>query len=107
LNFALIPSFGYLGASWATVVTEVVLFIAGWVLTARHVARVPVVRLTWRAALAGLVMGAVVYPLRDLGGPAIAIPVIAGAVTYAIALFALRAINSEEVALARTAIRLR
>jgi O-antigen/teichoic acid export membrane protein len=107
LNLALIPSLGYLGASWATVITEVVLFAAGWILTARHVTRVPVIRLTWRAALAGLVMGAVVFPLRDLDGPAIAIPIIVGAVTYAITLFVLRAITRDEVTLARTALRIR
>ena len=30
VNLALIPTFGYLGASWATVMTEIVLGIAGW-----------------------------------------------------------------------------
>ena len=43
LNLTLIPLFGYQGASWATVATEIVLGIVGWTLTARHVGRVPVV----------------------------------------------------------------
>ena len=106
LNLALIPPFGYLGASWATVATEVVLFIAGWTLTARHIGRVPVVRLTWRLALAGLVMGVVVFPLRDLGGFAIAIPVVVGVAVYAVAVLLLRALTADEIRLARRALTL-
>src|SRR5437588_4344386 len=36
LNLALIPPFSFIGASWATVLTELALGIAGWVLTARY-----------------------------------------------------------------------
>src|SRR3982074_2455410 len=36
LNFALIPTYGYQGASWARVITEVVLGAVGWSLTRRH-----------------------------------------------------------------------
>ena len=42
LNLALIPTFGYIGASWATVATEIVLGGVAWYLTARHIGRVPV-----------------------------------------------------------------
>ncbi len=104
LNLTLIPIFGYIGASWATVATEIVLGVTGWVLTARHIGRVPVLRLSWRVVLAGLVMGAAVYPLRDLGGYAIAAPIIGGAAVYMVAVLLLRALTRDEIAWARRAL---
>lgn len=106
LNLALIPAFGYIGASWATVVTEIVLGVAGWVLTARHIGRVPVLQLSWRVVLAGLVMGLAVFPLRDLGGAAIAIPIGAGVAVYAGAALLLRAVTKSEISWARRALAL-
>ena len=106
LNLALIPTYGYIGASWATVATEIVLGVAGWTLTARHIGRVPVLGISWRAVLAGLVMGAAVYPLRDMSGLAIAIPVIVGVVVYATAVLLLRALTIDEISWARRALAL-
>jgi O-antigen/teichoic acid export membrane protein len=107
LNVALIPPFGYVGASWATVLTEVALFGFGWYLTARHLTRVPVVSLSWRILLAGLVMGVALYPLHDIRG---VLPVVgaiaAGAVVYALALLLLRAADAEEMGILRRAVRL-
>src|SRR5438477_7978301 len=104
LNLTLIPLFGYQGASWATVATELVLAIAAWTLTARHVGRVPVVSISWRVLLAGLVMGAAIYPLSGLGGVEVAIPIAAGAVVYAIAVLLLRAVTKDEITWARRAL---
>jgi O-antigen/teichoic acid export membrane protein len=106
LNLALIPVFGYLGASWATVATEIVLFIAGWSLTARYIGRVPVLRMSWRPLLAGLVMAVVVFPMRDFGGIAIAIPIVVGVGVYAAAALLLRAVTPEEIRFARRALAL-
>jgi O-antigen/teichoic acid export membrane protein len=104
LNIALIPTFGYIGASWATVLTELVLGAVAWYLTTRHVGNVPVLRLSWRALLAGLLMGVCVYPLSNLGGVAIAIPIAAGVVAYAIACLLLRVVTVEEIDFARRAL---
>jgi O-antigen/teichoic acid export membrane protein len=104
LNLALIPSFGYRGASWATVMTEIVLGVAGWILTARHIGRIPVGQLSWRIVLAGLVMGAAVFPIRDQHGLAIAIPVVVGVLVYGAAVLLLRALTKEEIGWARRAL---
>jgi O-antigen/teichoic acid export membrane protein len=104
LNLALIPTFGYLGASWATVMTEIVLGFVAWMLTARHIGRVPVVRLSWRVVLAGLIMGVAVFPLRDMGGLAIAIPIVVGVVVYAVGVLLLRALTKDEIDWARRAL---
>lgn len=104
LNLALIPPFSFRGASWATVGTELVLGIVGWILTARHVGRLPVVVLSWRVIVAGLIMGGAIYPLSTLHGYAVLIPVVAGAVIYAAAVLLLRAIDADEIRWARRAL---
>ncbi|HET7421299.1 MAG TPA: flippase [Candidatus Dormibacteraeota bacterium] len=106
LNLTLIPLFGYIGASWATVLTELALGLIGWFLTARHVGRVPVVQLSWRIVAAGLVMGAAIYPLSSLTGVELALPIGAGAVIYAVLVLLLRAVDGKEIAWARRALAL-
>jgi O-antigen/teichoic acid export membrane protein len=106
LNLVLIPPFGYLGASWATVLTELALFGMGWLLTARHLTAVPVLALSWRILLASLVMGAALYPLRDVHGPMIAGAIAAGALVYGLALLLVGAADAEEMRLLRRAVRL-
>jgi O-antigen/teichoic acid export membrane protein len=106
LNLVLIPFFGYIGASWATVLTEVVLGVAGWILTARYIGRIPVPQMSWRTILAGLVMGAVVFPVRNLDGVQIVIPIVLGAAVYAGAALLLRAVTTDEIAFARRALAL-
>ncbi len=106
LNLALIPPFGYLGAAWATILTEVALFGLGWYLTARHLTRVPVLSLSWRILLAGLVMGAALYPLQDVHGLLILPAILAGALVYALVLLLLGAADAEEMRLLRRAVRL-
>ena len=106
LNLVLIPFFGYLGASWATVLTEVVLGVAGWTLTARHIGRIPVFQMSWRTIIAGLVMGAVLFPVRNLDGIQIVIPIVLGAAVYGGAALLLRAVTADEIAFARRALAL-
>jgi O-antigen/teichoic acid export membrane protein len=104
LNLALIPTFGYIGASWATVMTEIVLGIVGWTLTARHIGYVAVWQLSWRVVFAGLVMGAAIYPLRNLAGLTMAIPIVLGVMVYGGAVLLLRALTREEIDWARRAL---
>ena len=109
LNLALIPPFGYLGASWATVATELVLGAAGWYLTARHIGRVPVHTLSWRPLVAGLVMGVVLYLIgafSDFSGVMMLIPILVGGVVYSAALLLVRGITTDEIAFARRALAL-
>lgn len=106
LNLALIPPFSYIGASWATVATEAVLGIVGWILTARHVGRVQVVGMSWRVILAGLVMGVVIYPLSSLHGYAVLVPIAVGVIVYGGAILLLRALSGDEIAWARRALAL-
>jgi O-antigen/teichoic acid export membrane protein len=100
LNLALIPGFSYLGASWATVLTEVFLFAGGWWLVRRHLASLPVLSVGLPLALAGLGEGLVLWPLRQ--GPAwLSVPV--GAVTYVVGFWHVRAFTPAERSLVRQA----
>jgi O-antigen/teichoic acid export membrane protein len=104
LNLTLIPLFGYIGASWATVATELTLGVVGWILTARYVGRVPVLASSWRILVAGVIMGVAVYPLHTLHGIEVVIPVVAGVVVYASAVLLLRGLTGEEIRWARRAL---
>jgi O-antigen/teichoic acid export membrane protein len=106
LNLVAILAFGYLGASVATVLTEASLCAFGWwfVQLRSPELRLPVVRLTWRIALAGLVMGVVLLPLARFS---IFLSVPAGVAAYAVAIYLVRAIDPEEWALATAFLRRR
>src|SRR5258708_16253638 len=88
-----------MGGRWGTVGSESVVGSAGWYLTARHIGRVPVFSSTWRALIAGLVMGVAVYPMSNLGGVMILIPIAAGVVVYAVPCLLLRLATTAEIAL--------
>jgi O-antigen/teichoic acid export membrane protein len=103
LNLALIPLYGYLAASATTVVTEAAIAVVGWFFVGRR-HRLPWVRLSWRVVLAGLVMGAVLYPLARRS---IVITAPLGAFVYVGALWVLRAVETEELDLLRQGFRLR
>ena len=105
LNLVLIPLYGYLGAAWATVATELVLVGVALYFVARELYRPPIHRLSWKPLLAGLLMGLLLWPLRDVTGWA-ALPVVGlGGLVYLAATFILRTLGPEELALARSALR--
>jgi O-antigen/teichoic acid export membrane protein len=105
LNVVLIPFYGYDGAAWATVLTEVALAITGYVLTTRHLGRIAVLRLSWRPLLAGLVMGAAILPFRDARGLMLVAVVLGAGVLYAIVVVLIRAVDRSELDLVRQTVR--
>jgi O-antigen/teichoic acid export membrane protein len=98
-NLALIPRFGYVGAAWVTVASEVVLLVPfAW--AASKVA--PGVSLLAEARvplLATLLMAPVVWWLRDAIHPLAAVA--AGAAVYPLALWSLGGIDARQVHLLR------
>ena len=95
LNLVFIPLYGYLAASTTTVVTEASLCALGWwfVQRQRPELRLNVPAVAWKIALAGLVMGVVLYPLRSFS---IFLSAPAGLLVYAGAIYTLRTIEPEE-----------
>jgi O-antigen/teichoic acid export membrane protein len=95
LNLAFIPAFGYLAASTTTVITEAAFSVAGWWFVSR-VERLRWLRVSWRTLLAGVLMGAAVLPLANR---AIYVAAPVGVLVYAAAMWLLRAVDREELAL--------
>jgi O-antigen/teichoic acid export membrane protein len=100
LNLILIPPFGYLAASATTVATEAALCGLGWwfVQRQRPELRLPWLRVSRRVLLAGMVMGLVLLPLAR---SSIFLSAFAGGAAYVIAIYLLRAVESEEWRMAR------
>jgi O-antigen/teichoic acid export membrane protein len=105
LNLILIPPFGYIAAAWTTVVTEMVLVGVGWWLTVKHLGQLHLPAASWRPILAGLVMGVVLFPLRNVTGDAVLLVVLLGVAVYAAAAILLRALTREEIEFVRSALR--
>ncbi|MDP2727008.1 MAG: polysaccharide biosynthesis C-terminal domain-containing protein, partial [Dehalococcoidia bacterium] len=97
-NLALIPIYGYLGASVVSVLSEVILMVHILYAVWKHVGKVPLLEISWRPVVASMVMGVVIWWLRPLNMGAL---VFLGAVVYVGMLVVLRTFNQEDRALAR------
>src|SRR4029077_19415948 len=86
LNIILIPRFGYLGASWATVATEVGLVTTGWLALRAVLGPLRVVRVTWKPLLAGVVMGGFVVLVNPHGRLAVLAVTLVAALVYGLML---------------------
>jgi O-antigen/teichoic acid export membrane protein len=105
LNLLLVPAYGYLGAAWATNLTELALLTTGWLLVRRVLGTVPILRLSWRIVAAGLLMGAVLWVFfRGANGWSVAVAILVGMLVYGAGLLLFRAVDAEEFALARRAL---
>lgn len=104
LNLFLIPAYGFRGAAWATNLTELALLLTGWLMVRRVLGSVPIARVSWRILLAGLLMGAALYFFRTAHGWPVLLAILVGMVVYGGGLLLFRAIEPEEMALARRAI---
>lgn len=93
-NLALIPRFGYIGAAWVTVASEVVLLVPFQMAVARISRDVSLVREAATPLFATLLMAPVVWWLRDAVHPLAAIPV--GAAVYGLALWALGGVDATQ-----------
>ena len=96
LNIFLIPAFGYVGASWSTVLTEVALVAIGWVVLRAQFGALRVVRKTWRIYPAGAVMGVFIWLVHPQGRVALLLVTGAAAIIYAVGIVLLRALDRDE-----------
>ncbi len=99
-NLALIPRYGYVGAAWVTVLSELVLMVPfQWALRSA-VPSVSVSREAGKAVVAAGLMAPVVWWLRDWIHPLAAIA--AGLIVYPLALWAIGGIDADQWAIVRT-----
>jgi O-antigen/teichoic acid export membrane protein len=108
LNLVMIPRFahadGYLAASWATLITEVFLFVAGYAALARYLGRLPWLRPALPIGVSGAAVAGVAYALRAHNALLV---VAAAGVVYAAAMAVTGGVSRGEWRLARDALRLR
>lgn len=106
LTFLLVPwcqrvfGIGALGGAFSFLITEVGQFVAGWFLAPKGTLNWRVVRYIGQVALAGALMVACVWLVRDMF---IVIPVMVGALSYSILAILLRVISKDDMELIRRA----
>ncbi|MGO8687692.1 MAG: flippase [Candidatus Dormibacteria bacterium] len=105
LNLILIPMYGYIAASWTTVITEIALVAIGWTVLRAQVGALRVVRATWRIYPAGLVMGAFILLVHPEGRVDLLLVTGASAVIYAVCIVLFRALDGDEWAALRSIVR--
>ena len=93
-NLLLIPRFGFVGAAWVTVASEIVLLVPFRLAAASVTRGVSLLSESWAPVLATALMTPVVWWLRDAIHPLVAIP--AGAAIYALALWTLGGIDAHQ-----------
>jgi len=108
LNLVMIPRFphdqGYLAASWATLITEVVLFALGYAALARYLGRMPWMRPAIPIVASGAAVALVTYALRNHNA---FLAVAVAAVVYFGAMAVTGGVTRAEWRLARESLRLR
>ncbi len=97
LNFLLIPSYGIVGASIASVVGEVSITVFGVWLLARAGARIRWKAWVWRSTAAGVLMGMVLFGVRGAAFPLMALGMLVGGVVYVGGLFLLKGFSPDEI----------
>jgi O-antigen/teichoic acid export membrane protein len=108
VNLIVIPRYGYLGASWAVVVTEAALVVVGWLVLRAQLGAIRAVSTSWKAIVAGLVMGLFIYVANPHQSRVLlGVVVLASALIYAAVLLALRVADDEEIRVIRNALRIR
>ena len=108
VNLVVIPRYGYLGASWAVVVTEAALVVVGWFVLRAQLGTIPLLSTSWKAVVAGIVMGGFIFVANPHQNRVLLfVVVIASALVYGAMLLVLRVADREEMSLIRNALRLR
>ena len=108
VNLLVIPRYGYLGASWAVVVTEAALVVVGWFVLRAQLGAIRAVSTSWKAIVAGVVMGLFIYVANPHQSRVLLfVVVVASALIYGAVLLVLRVADAEERSLIRNALRIR
>ncbi len=94
LNIVLIPRYSYMGAAVATLLSFLLVFGWSYVVLAGALGRLRIGGMMLRSLAAALLMGAVVFLVRDHG---LVVAVLVGVVTYVPLAFLLGVVNKEEL----------
>ncbi len=96
LNFILIPQYQHVGASIATIITEIIVLIVLFYFAARHSFSFSFLGTFFKPILSGLLMGIMILAISDFH---LVLVIPAAAATYFLALIAIRGITREDMKL--------
>ncbi len=99
LNLLLIPTFSFVGASIATVATQLVGGTMAFCYLRKNFHSPGLISILWRSVFASLLMGGVVVLLRSLPIPVI---VVLSGITYFLAIIVLKGIDKEDIIMIRS-----
>jgi len=88
LNMCLIPYYGYLGAGYATVITEIALFAMCWYFATKYICKVSIVAVLSRPLISVAIMG--VFIVLTTAKFNLALVIILSALIYFICLLLFR-----------------
>ena len=101
LNASLIPSLSYIGASIATIATQVFVIFLSWYIAGRYLYRLPMLRLLLKPLIASAIMGGVVYVVGQRTGINVFLLVAMGVVLYALLAWVLKFFDADDKELFR------
>jgi O-antigen/teichoic acid export membrane protein len=94
LNMCLIPYYGYLGAGYATVVTEIVLFAMSWYFATKYICKVNIVAVLSKPLISVAIMGAfIVFTTTKLN---LVFVIVLSALTYFTCLLTFRFFTKDD-----------
>ena len=94
LNLYLIPKYSLYGAAIATVLTEIFYFAGYYYIMSKYLEGLSIWKILIKPAIASIAMGAVVYYFLYLN---LFVLIFIGAIVYTFAIFALKAINQDDI----------
>lgn len=102
LNLALIPSMSYIGASIATVLTEVLIFGLLFFYVSKFFCRIPILELTKGALMAGLILAGFTYYFQEIN---LFLVIGIAACFYFVSLYLFGGISQEDMAIVKRAVQ--
>jgi O-antigen/teichoic acid export membrane protein len=107
LDLLLIPRYGYLGAGFAALAAEAILFLTSSGMLARASGNTESLRLLWRPLVAGVVMAVICHLMHQTIATTIVVELCSGLAAYTGLLLALQTFTAEERALFTQVVRVR
>ena len=102
LNLFLIPSFSYVGAAIATIVTETILITLYFMLISRSFYKLPISKILIRPLIACLIMGLFIYYFININ---LILLILLAVLVYFISLYFVKGFSKEDLDLLRQALR--
>ncbi len=106
MNYILIPKYSYNGASFATVVTELILFLLTFYFVSKELKYISLFNMLFKAIVCSLLMGIPIYYLSYHTNFNILIICIIGVSIYSVALLRLRLISTEDKVIIRNILKI-